>query len=378
MRNVLDLRPVIAGAVALLAFNAPLLRAQDRTPPSTGADVSEVRRTLTLEDYGGWKRIQGARLAPDGRWVSYLFAPNTGDDTLFVHALGAETRHAVPRGTQLVFSNDSRWAAYLVSPPAREGGTGGRGAAAGNGRGNTPQPRTLHLRDLTSGQTNDVPDVASFRFSNDAKFLAALRNKANREAAYDGADLVLRDLRGGAVQSIGNVKEYAFSDDGSKLAWTVDAAGQTGNGVYILNLRTSTLRTLDASASRYEGPVQLFEFLSGLQLTRDPGGQFEYSNVGVSLLGYILTQRTGMAYEDLLRVRILEPLGMKNTTITLSKEQLSQVTGQPMFELFPEQETEFFVKAVNAQISFLKDHTGAATGLVLHQNRANQSARKIR
>jgi CubicO group peptidase (beta-lactamase class C family) len=126
------------------------------------------------------------------------------------------------------------------------------------------------------------------------------------------------------------------------------------------------------------GPVQLFEFLSGLQLTRDPGGQFEYSNVGVSLLGYILTQRTGMAYEDLLRVRILEPLGMKNTTITLSKEQLSQVTGQPMFELFPEQETEFFVKAVNAQISFLKDHTGAATGLVLHQNRANQRARKIR
>jgi hypothetical protein len=70
MRNVLDFRPVIAGAVALLAFNAPLLRAQDRTPPSTGADVSEVRRTLTLEDYGGWKRIQGARLAPDGRGVS--------------------------------------------------------------------------------------------------------------------------------------------------------------------------------------------------------------------------------------------------------------------------------------------------------------------
>jgi dipeptidyl aminopeptidase/acylaminoacyl peptidase len=298
MRNVLDLRPVIAGAVALLAFNAPLLRAQDRTPPSTGADVSEVRRTLSLEDYGGWKRIQGARLAPDGRWVSYLFAPNTGDDTLFVHALGAETRHAVPRGTQLVFSNDSRWAAYLVSPPAREGGAGGRGAAAGNGRGNTPQPRTLHLRDLTSGQTHDVPDVASFRFSNDAKFLAALRNKANREAAHDGADLVLRDLRDGAVQNIGNVKEYAFSEDGSKLAWTVDAAGQTGNGVYILNLRTSTLRTLDASGSRYERLVwdEKGTALAVLRGTK-PEEQKHRENVLLAFTG-VETSKAAMAILD--------------------------------------------------------------------------------
>jgi dipeptidyl aminopeptidase/acylaminoacyl peptidase len=253
MRRYFDARPGLVGAVVLAAVCAAPLRAQDRTPPTTGAEVGKVRRTLTLDDYAGWKRIQGARLALDGRWVSYAFAPNTGDDTLFVRSLGADTRHAIPRGTQLTFSGDSRWAAYLVNPPSREGGAGGRGAVAGaGGRGSAPEPRALQLLDLTTGQVHEIPHVASFQFSNDARYFAVLRSKSDREAQHDGADLVLRDLRSGLVQSFGNVDEYAFDDSGARLAWTVDAAGQTGNGMYVLDLRTSTMHTLDAGIARYE------------------------------------------------------------------------------------------------------------------------------
>jgi hypothetical protein len=66
-------------------------------------------------------------------------------------------------------------------------------------------------------------------------------------------------------------------------------------------------------------------------------------------------------------------------SVTRQGAQLfGQLTNQPRFELFAEQETEFFVKVVNAQISFLQDQSEAVTGLVLHQNGANQSARKLR
>ena len=38
---------------------------------------------------------------------------------------------------------------------------------------------------------------------------------------------------------------------------------------------------------------QLYQFLSGYQLTRDIGAQYEYSNLGVGLLGHVLTLRAG-------------------------------------------------------------------------------------
>lgn len=71
---------------------------------------------------------------------------------------------------------------------------------------------------------------------------------------------------------------------------------------------------------------QLYAFLSSYQLTRDPGEKFEYSNLGVGLLGHILALRTGASYEAMVRDRIWKPLGMTHTTIALTpymKEHLA-------------------------------------------------------
>jgi D-alanyl-D-alanine-carboxypeptidase/D-alanyl-D-alanine-endopeptidase len=56
---------------------------------------------------------------------------------------------------------------------------------------------------------------------------------------------------------------------------------------------------------------------------------------------------------------------------------LAQLTGQPYCEIFPESETNFFYKVVDAQLSFAKDANGDVTGLMLHQNGMDQTARKI-
>src|SRR5580693_3912321 len=62
---------------------------------------------------------------------------------------------------------------------------------------------------------------------------------------------------------------------------------------------------------------QLYQFLSSYQLTRDIGAQYEYSNLGVGLLGHVLTLRAGVDYETMVRSRICEPLGMNSTRVTL-------------------------------------------------------------
>src|SRR6266566_3001093 len=63
---------------------------------------------------------------------------------------------------------------------------------------------------------------------------------------------------------------------------------------------------------------QLYEFLSRYQLPRDPGASYEYSNLGVGLLGHALALRAGMSYEQLVTRRILTHLGMRETAITLT------------------------------------------------------------
>jgi len=63
---------------------------------------------------------------------------------------------------------------------------------------------------------------------------------------------------------------------------------------------------------------QLYAFLGEYRLTRDIGSRFEYSNVGAGLLGHALSLKSGIGYEELVRQRILRPLGMKDTAISLS------------------------------------------------------------
>jgi len=63
---------------------------------------------------------------------------------------------------------------------------------------------------------------------------------------------------------------------------------------------------------------QMFEFLGRYQLTRDVGAEFEYSNLGVGLLGQALAMRAGKSYEALVKERILDPLDMDHTGVTLT------------------------------------------------------------
>jgi hypothetical protein len=72
-------------------------------------------------------------------------------------------------------------------------------------------------------------------------------------------------------------------------------------------------------------PEQLYQFLSGYQLTRDIGAQYEYSNLGVGLLGHALTLRAGVDYESMVRSRILDSLEMNHTRVTLTPEMKARL-----------------------------------------------------
>ena len=53
----------------------------------------------------------------------------------------------------------------------------------------------------------------------------------------------------------------------------------------------------------------------------EPGSKWQYSNLGIAILGRIIEVRSGMAFEKFLESRIFQPLGMKDSHIFLPAEK---------------------------------------------------------
>jgi CubicO group peptidase (beta-lactamase class C family) len=70
---------------------------------------------------------------------------------------------------------------------------------------------------------------------------------------------------------------------------------------------------------------KLYAFLNSYKLTRAPGATFEYSNLGVGLLGIALANRAHLSYEALLQRRVLQPLGMTSTTTLRTPETIAKL-----------------------------------------------------
>lgn len=78
-----------------------------------------------------------------------------------------------------------------------------------------------------------------------------------------------------------------------------------------------------------------------LRLASTPGTAYGYSNVGMSLLGLVLSLRTGEPYEKMLQEGIFQPLGMPSSTTDLAPVRDRVVTGRKTDGApFPNQEMD--------------------------------------
>ena len=63
----------------------------------------------------------------------------------------------------------------------------------------------------------------------------------------------------------------------------------------------------------------------GISYSNNPGGNYEYSNLGFATLGYIIKKVSGKSYEQYISENILAPLGMANTYWEYAKVPAAQL-----------------------------------------------------
>jgi len=67
----------------------------------------------------------------------------------------------------------------------------------------------------------------------------------------------------------------------------------------------------------------VYDYLNSYcQLLFEPGTQYSYSNTGMGLVGHVLGLIDGSSYEDVLRNDLLEPMGLNQTSLFISEDQI--------------------------------------------------------
>jgi CubicO group peptidase (beta-lactamase class C family) len=69
--------------------------------------------------------------------------------------------------------------------------------------------------------------------------------------------------------------------------------------------------------------------------------------------------------------------GIILSVTTESQRIFAQLTGQNRVEIFPESATQFFLKVVDAQLTFILEETGKAARVILHQGGRDQTAIRV-
>ena len=73
------------------------------------------------------------------------------------------------------------------------------------------------------------------------------------------------------------------------------------------------------------GEAELTTFINNYILEMEPGTRYQYSNLGMGLLGYLMEKGSGKTYEELLHYYIADSLGMTMTSTKLSADMQKNI-----------------------------------------------------
>jgi hypothetical protein len=219
-----------------------------------GQKVSQEIRPITWQDIPNWRSISqnSFQMSSNGKWMVYAMMPVEGDGEVIVQKNeDPQTKKSFPIGSttfpSISFSENGRWLAFKQYPKESE-------KKANSKNGGKGLKEKVILLDLDNDFKQTVfENVNSFSFNGENSTLLGL-NLGNGGASGDakGSDFLLVHLDSDKKRNIGNVLEFAFNKTGDYLAYSIDAANQSGNGVYLLELESGKTEILDSDTATYK------------------------------------------------------------------------------------------------------------------------------
>lgn len=248
MKSIRVVPAMILACLLMVSFSP----AQNPAQEKAAAPAASTPRPIGYLDILAWKSISSTAISTDGQWFGYRLSPAEGDGEVVIRQTKGTKEYKFPAGesrmSQIAFSDDAKFAAFMAYPTAKES------KALRRSRGTIYTK--ANVLNLTTGDKAEYDKIRSFAFSGEnpgwlALHKAAPESQAREKEKWSGSDLILRELATGKELTFGNVSEFAFDKKGRWMAFIIDAMGLTGNGVELRNMETGAVASLDNDKANY-------------------------------------------------------------------------------------------------------------------------------
>ncbi|UOR04707.1 prolyl oligopeptidase family serine peptidase [Hymenobacter aerilatus] len=229
------------------------------------------KKPLDHSVYDQWQSVAGQRISHNGKYVLLQVRPQQGDGTLYLKTAGNQTLRQISRGDSAMFSADSKYAVFKISPRYQDV----RQARIKKKKPDQMPKDSLGVYALTTGKLAKYGDVKSFQLAEEGAVLAFLATKpllkdTLKKAPVDTVkritDKLLETQKGGAVLTILNldkgqprtfeaVTDYKVSKSGNKVAFAVAAPKGSKNlrsGLFVYDVASGNVRQLSAGKGTYK------------------------------------------------------------------------------------------------------------------------------
>ena len=191
------------------------------------------KKVLDHSVYDSWQSIREVVYQPQGKFVSYVIAPQEGDATLVINDRSKNKDILIPRGTQVVFSENGQFLVAKIKALFADT----RKAKIDKKKPDDMPKDSLVIVNLLNGSIEKIASVKSFQLpehgNNQLVYLKDKKGDINKE----GSELVWKDLSNNASRSFLNIAQFQIHPQGLSVA------------MYQVKTKTSSPKILLANSS---------------------------------------------------------------------------------------------------------------------------------
>jgi dipeptidyl aminopeptidase/acylaminoacyl peptidase len=132
------------------------------------------KKPLDHTVYDGWEYIQERQISADGSWVAFTVTPQEGDARLMVMKTDGTGKMEVPRGYNVKFTPDSRYAVFLIKPTYAQT----RDARIKKKRPDEMPKDTLGWMQLGGSDLKKIARVKNYKMPEEASWMVYQKEKA--------------------------------------------------------------------------------------------------------------------------------------------------------------------------------------------------------
>lgn len=235
--------------------------------------VFAQKKPLDHSVYDAWESVGSKQLSNNGLWASYIINPQEGDGNLYLQETVTAKKLKIARGTNISFSNDSKFAALAIKPLFKDT----RQEKIKKKKPDEQSKDSLGIINLGTLAVTKVPRIKSFSFPEKGASIIAYNlekpldtAKKTRPAApaqerkndgdlffadetpaagasKEGTDLIVKNLITGVERTYKYVTDYTFSKNGKLLVFASSGSKKdkdAKHGVFLLDTEKWTLKTL--------------------------------------------------------------------------------------------------------------------------------------